>query len=246
MSDQKQVLYPPTKNYHGEEWHTPKGRSIREVIFGTNDGLITTLGFLAGVTGSISDHRVILLATLAEIVAGAFSMATGAYISSKSQHEFFQKEIARERREIEEDPEHEKNEIREIYKERGFTDDEINILINRITSDRDLWLRFMLREELGLGDEAWENPVKIGATMGGSFLLGSIIPVLPYLFLEPAVALPISTVASLVFLFTLGAVKTRITKLNWVKSGVEMLAIGTASAIFGYLIGSFVSKLTGQ
>ncbi|MCI0414138.1 VIT1/CCC1 transporter family protein, partial [bacterium] len=163
---------PPSllKNYHGEEWHTPKGRAIREVIFGTNDGLITTLGFLGGVTGSISDKNVILLAVLAEIVAGAFSMASGAYISSKSQKEYFQKEIAREKREIEEDPEHEKHEIWEIYKERGFTDEEITILINRITSDKTLWLRFMLREELGLGEEASENPLRVGAIMGVSFL----------------------------------------------------------------------------
>lgn len=238
--------FPPTKNYHGEEWHTPKGRAIREVVFGTNDGLITTLGFLAGVTGAISDKNTILLATIAELVAGAFSMASGAYISSKSQIEYFQKEIAREKREIEEDPEHEKHEIWEIYKERGFTDEEINILINRITADKNLWLRFMLREELGLGDEAWENPVKVGLTMGLSFLAGSVVPVVPYFFLNPAPALVAATTLSLVFLFLLGAFKTRITKSGWLKSGLEMLAIGTASALVGYFVGTFVSRLTGN
>src|SRR5687768_14055181 len=131
----EETSLPQLKDYHGEEWHTPKGRAIREVVFGTNDGLITTLGFLAGVTGAISDKNMILLAAVAEIVAGAFSMASGAYIASKSQIEYFQKEIAREKREIEEDPEHEKQEIWEIYKERGFTDEEIRILINRITSN---------------------------------------------------------------------------------------------------------------
>jgi vacuolar iron transporter family protein len=234
------------KNYHGEEWHTPKGRAIREVVFGTNDGLITTLGFLAGVTGAISDKNTILLAAVAELVAGAFSMASGAYISSKSQIEYFQKEIAREKREIEEDPEHEKQEIWDIYKARGFTDDEISILIKRITADKNLWLRFMLREELGLGDEAWENPIKVGLTMGGSFLIGSVIPIVPYFFLQPGTALVTATCASLVFLFSLGAFKTRITKSGWLKSGIEMLAIGTASALVGYLVGSFVSRLTGQ
>jgi vacuolar iron transporter family protein len=237
---------PDVKNYHGEEWHTPKGRAIREVVFGTNDGLITTLGFLAGVTGAISDKNTILLAAIAELVAGAFSMASGAYISSKSQIEYFQKEIAREKREIEEDPEHEKQEIWEIYKGRGFSDEEIAILINRITADKNLWLRFMLREELGLGDEAWENPIKVGLTMGGSFLIGSVIPILPYFFLQPGPALVTATIASLVFLFCLGAFKTRITKSGWLKSGIEMLAIGTASALVGYLVGSFVSRLTGE
>lgn len=241
MKEQPQSLL---KNYHGEEWHTPKGRAIREVIFGTNDGLITTLGFLGGVTGAISDKNIILLAAVAEVVAGAFSMASGAYISSKSQNEYFQKEIAREKREIEEDPEHEKNEIWEIYKERGFTDEEITILINRITSDKNLWLRFMLREELGLGEEATENPLRVGAIMGVSFLIGSIVPILPYFFLAPHPALVTATTCSLIFLFSLGALKTRITKSGWLKSGFEMLAIGTASALVGYFVGLFVSRLT--
>src|SRR3989304_516073 len=121
--------YASIKNFHGEEWHTLKGRAIREIIFGCNDGLVTTLGFLAGVTGSLLHKDMILLAATAEIVAGAFSMSTGAYISSKSQREFYEKEISRERREIEEDPQHEKDEIRQIYKERGFSDEEITILI---------------------------------------------------------------------------------------------------------------------
>jgi VIT1/CCC1 family predicted Fe2+/Mn2+ transporter len=125
------------KNFHGEVWHTSKGRAIREVIFGLNDGLITTLEFLAGMTGSIPDRNIILLAGLAEMVAGATSMSSGAYISSESQREFFEKEIARERFEIEEDSEHEKNEIRQIYGERGFTDEEIDILIRRITDDKE-------------------------------------------------------------------------------------------------------------
>ncbi|HEY4491038.1 MAG TPA: VIT1/CCC1 transporter family protein [Acidobacteriota bacterium] len=235
--------YGLVKNYHQEDWHTPKGRAIREVIFGFNDGLITTLGFVAGVTGSIVHREIILLAALAEIVAGAISMSTGAYISSKSQREFFEKEIARERREIEEDPEHEKNEIREIYTARGFTETEINILINRITSDKEQWLRFMLREELGLGREAFENPVKIGATMGFSFLFGSIVPIFPYFFFSVGTALLIATLFSFGFLFALGAVKTRLTKTHWLRSGLEMLIIGMTSAIIGYVMGLVVSRL---
>ena len=237
--------YSGVINYHDEEWHTPKGRAIREVIFGVNDGLITTLGFVAGVTGSIMDRRIIILAAVAEMVAGAISMTTGAYISSKSQREFFQKEIAREKWEIEVDPEHEKSEIREIYSKRGFTDEEIDILIRRITSDKEQWLRFMLREELGLGDEAFENPIKIGLTMGVSFLIGSIVPLLPYFFFNAHAALIVATAAGVVFLFALGAFKTRITKLSWFRSGMEMLLIGTGSAIVGYLLGLVISRLTG-
>jgi len=245
-STQSTEHYLSAKNFHAEEWHTTRGRILREVIFGCNDGLVTTLGFLAGVTGSIVQKDVILLAALAEIVAGAFSMSTGAYISSKSQREFYEMEIKREKREIEEDPQHEKDEIRQIYKERGFSDDEITILVRRITSDKDLWLKFMLREELGLGDEAFSNPIRIGAVMGFSFLIGSFFPLVPYFLFPPGTALIVSSIVSLGFLFTLGALKTRITKMNWLKSGLEMLAVGTGCAVVGYIVGLFVSNLTGK
>ena len=159
------------------------------------------------------------------------------------EKEFFEKEIARERREIDEDPEHEKSEIREIYGNRGFTEEEISILIRRITSDKEQWLRFMLREELGLGDEAFESPARIGFTMGISFLLGSIVPLIPFFFFESTTALMVATCASIVFLFALGAFKTRITKRSWIRSGGEMLLIGMGSALVGYLLGLFVSRI---
>ena len=96
----KDEVQHPHKRYHDEDWHTPKGRQIREVVFGMNDGLVSTVGFVAGVTGSIKDSRIVFLTGMAAIVAGAVSMFLGAYLASKSQKEFFEMEIAREKREI--------------------------------------------------------------------------------------------------------------------------------------------------
>src|SRR3990172_12531956 len=101
-----------TPRNHREDWHTPKGRAIREIIFGMNDGLVTTIGFLAGVTSSISQSRYILLAGMAEVVAGAISMGIGAYLATKSQQEFFHSETEQEKWEIENMPEKEAEEIR--------------------------------------------------------------------------------------------------------------------------------------
>ena len=129
--------------HHHEDWHTPKGRTIREIIFGINDGLVTTIGFLAGVTGSISQSRYILLAGMAEIVAGAVSMGIGGYLAAKSQREFFHSEIEQERWEIEKMSEKEAQEIREIYGNMGFTRPEQDMIVNRVTSDKELMLRFM-------------------------------------------------------------------------------------------------------
>src|SRR3990167_5656735 len=147
------------QRHHHEDWHTPKGRAIREIIFGMNDGLVTTIGFLAGVTGSISQGRYILLAGMAEVVAGAVSMGIGAYLATKSQQEFFDSEIEQEKWEIEKMPEKEAEEIRDIYGKMGFTPSEQDMIVNRVTSDKELLLRFMKREELGLIDEHRDDPV---------------------------------------------------------------------------------------
>ena len=141
------------KKFHDEDWHTPKGRIIREVVFGINDGLVTAIGFIAGVTVSMADVKMVLLSGLAEMVAGAISMFFGAYLSTKSQREFFDNEIKRETREIDEMPEKETEEIREIYSNLGFKEDEVEMIVKRVTSDKKLWVRFMMREELGIMEE---------------------------------------------------------------------------------------------
>src|SRR5437660_4224179 len=106
--------------HHHEEWHTPQGRLIREVVFGANDGLVTLIGFVAGVTGALSTTRPIILASEALIVAGSVSMGIGAYLSSKAQRDYFEHEIAREKWEIEHMPDMEVTEVREHYQAMGF------------------------------------------------------------------------------------------------------------------------------
>ena len=237
---------PPSHHFHGEPWHTPKGRAIREVVFGMNDGLITTLCFLAGVSSAIAHSGVVILAGLAEVMAGAVSMALGAYLATKAQQEFFAREIARERREIEEAAEHERDEVREIYRGHGLTEDEIEIMTNRITADKERWLHFMLREELGLVEETFDNPVESGAIMGVSFIIGALPPLLPYFFLAPRQALPVTLLLSLLTLFGLGIGKTRVTKVNWLRSGLEVAVLGIIAAAVGYGLGQAGAALLGH
>jgi VIT1/CCC1 family predicted Fe2+/Mn2+ transporter len=207
-----------------------------------NDGIVTIVCFVAGVTVSIKDIRVVLLSALAEIVAGAISMFFGAYLSIKSQREFFDNEIKREKREIDEMPEKESEEIREIYTNLGFKDNEVDMIVKRVTSDKKLWVRFMLREELGILEENFDDPVRVGAIMGSSFMIGSLPPLIPYMFLDNSVtALKLAILVSIVFLFGIGAGKTLITKGNWVKSGIEVSIIGTAASGIGYGIGKIIS-----
>src|SRR3990167_9181093 len=171
------------KKFHDEDWHTPKGRQIREVVFGMNDGLVSTVGFVAGVTGSITESRLVMLTGMASIIAGAISMFIGAYLASKSQREFFEKELERERREIVESPEKERDEIREIFTGHGFTEPEVEMIVHRVTEDKDRWIKFMMRDELGIMDENFDNPFKVGMVMGVSFILGGLPLIFPYVFI---------------------------------------------------------------
>jgi predicted membrane protein (TIGR00267 family) len=232
------------KKFHDEDWHTPKGRVIREVIFGINDGLVTAIGFVAGVTVSMANIKAVLLAGLAEMVAGAISMFFGAYLSTKSQREFFENEIKRETREIEEMPEKETQEIREIYGNLGFKENEIEMIVKRVTSDKKLWVRFMMREELGIVEETFDDPLRVGAIMGVSFAIGSLPPLIPYMVMDdPMSALKLAIIVSLIFLFCVGAGKTMVTKGSWLKSGIEVVIIGSIASGVGFVIGKIVSLI---
>ena len=229
---------------HSEDWHTPKGRFIREVMFGMNDGLVSTIGFVAGATGALMRTRLVLLAGVASVVAGALAMGIGAYLASKSQYDFFESEKARERREIEEVPEVERNEIREIFMKLGFQKDEVEMIVHRVTSDKDLWVRFMMREELGILEESFDNPVTVGFLMAGAYVMGGIAPLLPYVMMENVLmALKVAVAVSLAALFIIGVGKTVLTKQPWLKSGLEVMLLGSLAAGVGFVIGKIVATI---
>lgn len=226
------------KKYHDEDWHTPKGRQIREVVFGMNDGIVSTVGFIAGVTGAIGESRLVFLSGMAAITAGAVSMFIGAYMASKSQKEFFEKEIARERREIIENPDKEREEIREIFLDHGFTDDEAEMIVHRVTQDKDRWVKFMMRDELGIVDENFDNPLKVGLLMGISFIIGGLPLIFPYVFIHDSfTALKVTIAIAITVLFAIGIGKTVLTKTSWWKSSLEVVLLGSLAAGVGYVLG---------
>lgn len=185
----------------GENWH--KKVNVREIVFGFNDGSISTLALLAGVTGGALAPGQILVAGLSGVIAGAISMAIGAYISSKSEIEHHQSEIEREKREIEEIPEVEREEMRQVYmKKADFTEEELNIIVNRITSDKKTWLDSMMKEELGLFEERFESPVKVGLIMLVAFVAGGLVPILPFVLLLASQSSLIVLRLQLLFLFS--------------------------------------------
>ncbi|OGL41147.1 MAG: hypothetical protein A2042_09240, partial [Candidatus Schekmanbacteria bacterium GWA2_38_11] len=166
-------------------------------------------------------------------------------LSSKSQVEFFKKEVAREKREIDEYPESERQELFEIFGSKGFTDEEVNMIVNRVTKDKKLWLDVMMKEELGLVQESFDNPWKITGVMGISFFLGGIIPIIPYFLIKTGNPVWFSITLSLLALFGLGAGKARLANRKMWLGGVEILLIGSVCALIGYLLGSLFSGIPG-
>jgi predicted membrane protein (TIGR00267 family) len=226
-----------------ERWHEPLGRVLREIVFGMNDGLISSLGFVAGVSGALDQTGPIIVAGLAAMVSGTVSMAIGGYVSVKSQREFYESEIRREVQEMATMPEHEREEVRQLYRAKGFQGAELERIVAHITANRDVWLKVMMEEELGLFPEHDTKPLVSAAYVGVSFALGAIIPILPYFFLPPLVSLFVAVALATLTLFGIGAAKARLTRRHWLASGAEIMGFGLLAAVIGYAIGHVVGAL---
>ena len=226
-----------------ERWHRAGGRSgtLRAIIFGVSDGLVSNLSLVMGVAGAAADNpSFILLAGIAGLLAGAFSMAAGEYISMQSQRELFERQIALERAEIEAMPEEEEAELAAAYRAKGFSHDEAAAIAHRIFQDPKAALDMLVREELGLDPDELGSPW--GAAVGSfiAFAIGAIIPVIPFLFGGGTAVIAVSLGLSLVALFLVGAAVSLLTGRSLIFSGFRQLGLGLAAAIVTYLIGSLI------
>ncbi|HKZ50850.1 MAG TPA: VIT1/CCC1 transporter family protein [Dehalococcoidia bacterium] len=210
---------------------------LREVIFGLQDGLVSVATLTAAIAAAGAATSTVLLGGLATGLGGMLSMAAGSYLGSQAEREIQEAEIAGERWEIEHKPEEEMAELIALYRQEGMSYQEAESLATRIAADRDLWLRTMAEKELGLSAEVIKEPQKDAAVMGGSFFLGALVPLLPYLFLSGNIAIAVSVTATLLSLFTMGAAKAKLVRRNPFSSGLQTLLIGSAAAFVGYLLG---------
>ena len=226
-----------------ETWHRSGARSgtLRAVIFGVSDGLVSNLSLVMGVAGAAAANpSFIILAGIAGLMAGAFSMAAGEYISMQSQRELFERQIALERAEMEAMPEEEEAELAASYRAKGFTPDEAARIAKRIFKDPQTALDTLVREELGLDPDELGSP---WAAAGGSFIsfaIGAAIPVVPYLVAGGVGATIVSLVVSLIALFGVGAGVSLLTGRSLLYSGFRQLGIGLAASLVTYFIGTLI------
>jgi len=225
------------------EPHLNETSSMRDFVFGFGDGVNTSLGLAAGVGGAAVSSDLIILATLVAMFTGAKAMAVQNYLAVKSQRELLTSEINRENWEIENKPEDERKEIEDIYKAKGFTGKDLEMIVDKITSDKKVWLDTMLTEELNLNLEILGNPIKSALRMFGAFLVGGILPIIPFFFSSGVTPLFIAIGISLTASFIVGAVKSRMANTSLIKGGIEMAGLGTGIALIGYGVGSELASI---
>jgi vacuolar iron transporter family protein len=225
----------------GERWHRgdPSG-ALRAAIFGINDGLVSNLALVMGVTGGEASRNFILLAGLAGLLAGAFSMGAGEFISVTSQRELFQREIALESEEITAMPDEEANELALIYRAKGIGREEAERMAARIMRNHDTALDTMAREELGLNPEELGSPLRVAISSFISFAIGAVLPVIPWLLAAGTAAFVASVALSALALFLVGAGISLLTGRSVVRSGVRQLLVGGAAAAATFGIGRLI------
>lgn len=211
--------------------------SLSQVILGGQDGLVNVLGVILGVAAATSDSWLVLVAGLAATFAESVSMGAVAFTSTLADADFYESEREREYRHILEVPNLEREEIRDIYKNKGFDGDLLDRIVETITANRDVWVAVMLAEEHQISPTNRKFAARSALIVGVSAIIGSLIPLIPFAFLPVALSMPVSVAITALVLFLVGVYKAQKTVGKPAKSGLEMALIGTLSALAGYVVG---------
>ena len=216
------------------------GGNLRAAVFGVNDGLVSNASLILGVAGASANNSIILLSGVAGLLAGAFSMAAGEYVSVRSQREMFEHQIGLEREELAHYPEEEAEELALIYAARGLARDDALKLAKTIIADPAQALDTLAREELGLNPDELGSPWGVAMFSFLSFAAGALMPLLPFLGLAGDRALPVSIGITALALFAVGAAISLFTGRSALRDGLRMLAIGAGAGALTYVIGKLL------
>jgi VIT1/CCC1 family predicted Fe2+/Mn2+ transporter len=213
---------------------------LRPAVFGGSDGLVSNLALVMGVAGASSDNQAIVIAGIAGLLAGAFSMAVGEYISVRSQHELFDAQRQLQIQQLRTDEAGERAILEGIYQERGFSPEEARSIVATLFATPERALDSMMRDEVGLDPSNIGGPWAAASSSFLAFTFGALIPLVPFLLLNGAPALLTSVVVSLAALFLLGLGVSRLTSRPALQSGLRQLGLGGIAALITYLIGQAI------
>jgi len=201
-----------------------------------SDGLTVPFALAAGISGAIASSRIVVTAGIAEVAAGAIAMALGGYLAARTDQEHYASELERERREVQDIPDAERREVRDILRGYGLSGDVLEGAVKEIASDRERWVQFMMRLELGLEEPDPKRALVSGLTIGGSYVAGGLVPLTPYMLIHEAhEALLWSIGFTFAALFVFGFVKGRFTGRGPLGAALETTLVGglAAAAAFG-------------
>ncbi len=232
----------------GEEpWHHSndphrRASSLSDIILGGQDGLVNVLGVILGLAAATHDVRIVLIGGLAATFAESVSMGAVAFTSTLADADFYESERAREYRHIEQAPKLERDEIREIYKNKGFKGELLERIVSTITANSDVWVAVMMAEEHQLTPVDRGHALRAALIVGLSAVVGSLIPLAPFTLLPVVPSMWASVLITALVLFGVGAYKARVTVGRPTRSGLEMAVIGTVSALVGSAVGAVLQR----
>ncbi len=215
-----------------------RNRWLADVVLGGQDGLVNVLGVILGIAAATGSKRLVIVAGLAAAITESVSMAAVAYTSMVAQGDLYKGERAREYRHIERVPQLERAEVADIYAKKGFSGELLERIVETITSNKDVWVAVMMAEEHGLADTSRLSSFRSSLVVGFSSLIGSLIPLGPFVVVRGVAGVWLSVLLSVAVLFAVGAYKARVTVGRPLKSGLELATIGTVAALLGYVVGA--------
>jgi len=223
--------------HHTEGDPHRRGSGLSDFILGAQDGLVNVLGVILGIAAATNDARIVLVAGLATTFAESISMGAVAFTTTLADADLYQSEREREYRHIEEIPNLEIQEIRDIYEEKGFKGELLDHIVETVTANQDVWVAVMMSEEHQLSPIDRKQAWRAAWIVGISAILGSLVPLAPFPFLSVSTSMWVSVLVTAAVLFAIGFYKARITVGRPMRSGLEMTIIGTISALAGYAVG---------
>jgi VIT1/CCC1 family predicted Fe2+/Mn2+ transporter len=234
-------LRKPPRRTHNEH-HFDASDTVRDIIIGMSDGLTVPFALAAGITGAIAASHIVVTAGIAELAAGGISMGLGGYLAARSDVDHYASEERREWEETDDVPEEERREIEVIFASYGISDEPLKHLVETVTANKKQWVDFMMRFELGLEKPNPRRAPLSAARIGGSYVVGGVIPLLPYMLVpESQQALYWSIVVTFIALVIFGALKGKFTGISIWRSAIETAAIGAAAASVAFAIARLVS-----
>src|SRR5579862_1130080 len=216
---------------------------IREFVLGAQDGLLVPLGVVTGMAAAHPARALIIVAGLAEAVAGAISMGGGSYLASQAEEQLYESEIAAEGREIDEFPQRETDELAIVLEREGLSRDQAATVARGLASNPNVFLRTKVQKELGLSPDAGGAALGDAVVVGVTYLGAAVVPLWPYFFFSLNVALVVSLACTLLALLSVGVAKGRVTRLSLLRSGIQVMIVGAVSAGVGFAIGHLVTTL---